>query len=536
MKLDSEPVFCHSTLGHKPDSKPFEYNDNAIHTAMKSGNLIMKENQKRLSCDLKGTQRGTGGLPYDLDDRDDWTPTNFDCSLSMDDLKIENQDELRDFVASPIHSSRETGPFDKDSDVVMDKSIMECELPELTVCCKESTCHVVKDICIDEGVPSQEKILFESGTDEKTLCIFLPAEKDKNKELVKEKEDIDTAIPDALKFSAENDSNKDSANQCDPKDLMTTGEDSTDTIVNDVSKEMFLPGGKLPIVDMGTYTSHYKSMNNDEVEQQPFQVSGEEAILENHVLISAAEESNNCSEDSILANSTLVSVSEESNNSRGDSVLASTTLVSAVEELNNSGGNQMFASPDLVSSAEESNNDNGDAMSSSRTKVSAAEETNGSSLSNELYYNSKVENGSITFDFDSLAPAVSGRKLSLENGNGGLGTKKMSELENGISDTQTVSRQLQHGQGDVSFSTASQGEESFSAVGTLSSLINFSGPVTYSGSVSLRSDSSTTSTRSFAFPVLQTEWNSSPVRMAKADRRCFRKHRGWRQGLLCCRF
>ncbi|XP_075659614.1 uncharacterized protein LOC142629501 isoform X1 [Castanea sativa] len=529
MKLDSEPVFCHSALGHKPDSKPFEYNDNAIHTAMKSGNLIMKENQKRISCDLKGTERGTGGLPYDLDDSHGWTATNFDCSLSMDGLKIENQDEVRDFVASPIHSSRETGPFDKDSDVVMDKSIMECGLPELTVCYKESNYHVVKDICIDEGVPSQEKILFESGTDEKTLCIFLPAVKDQNKELVKEKEDIDTSIPDALKFSAENDSNKDSANQCDPKDLMTTGEDSPVTIANDVSKEMFLPGEKLPVVDMGTYTSHYKSSNNDEVEQQPFQVSGEEAILANHVLISATEESNNSSEDSILANSTLVSASEESNNSRGDSMLASTTLVSAVEELNNSSGDQMLA-------AEESNNDNGDAVSSSPTKVSAAEETNGSSLSNELYYNSKVESGSITFDFDSLAPAVSGRKLSPENGDNGLETKKMSELENGISDTQTVSRQLQHGQGEVSFSAAGQGEESFSAVGTLSSLINFSGPVTNSGSISLRSDSSTTSTRSFAFPVLQSEWNSSPVRMAKADQRCFRKHRGWKQGLLCCRF
>ncbi|KAM3754893.1 hypothetical protein ACB098_03G199300 [Castanea mollissima] len=480
---DSEPVFCHKALGHKPDSKPFEYNDNAIHTAMKSGNLIMKENQKRLSCDLKGTERGTGELPYDLDDRNGWAATNFDCSLSMDNLKIENQDEVRDFVASPIHSSRETGPFDKDSDVVMDKSIMECELPELTVCFKESTYHVVKDICIDEGVPSQEKILFEK------------------------KEDIDTSIPDALKFSAENDSNKDSADQCDPKDLMATGEDSADTNVNDVSKEMSLPGEKLPIVDMGTYTSYYKSSNNDEVEQQPFQVCAEEAILANHVLISAAEESNNSSKDSILANSTLVSASEESNNSRGDSMLASTTLVSAVEELNNSSGDQMLASPDLVSSAEESNNDNGDAVSSSPTKVSAAEETN-----------------------------VSGRKLSLENGDNGLETKKMSELENGISDTQTVSRQLQHGQGEVSFSAAGQGEESFSAVGTLSSLINFSGPVTNSGSISLRSDSSTTSTRSFAFPVLQSEWNSSPVRMAKADQRCFRKHRGWKQGLLCCRF
>ncbi|KAM0004021.1 putative protein BREAKING OF ASYMMETRY IN THE STOMATAL LINEAGE [Helianthus debilis subsp. tardiflorus] len=72
-----------------------------------------------------------------------------------------------------------------------------------------------------------------------------------------------------------------------------------------------------------------------------------------------------------------------------------------------------------------------------------------------------------------------------------------------------------------------EGESSFSVAGPLS------GPV---GSTSLRSDSSTTSTRSFAFPILQNEWNSSPVRMAKADRRRLQKHHGWRHGLLCCRF
>lgn len=45
------------------------------------------------------------------------------------------------------------------------------------------------------------------------------------------------------------------------------------------------------------------------------------------------------------------------------------------------------------------------------------------------------------------------------------------------------------------------GESSFSAAGPMSDRINYSGPVPYSGSISLRSDSSTTSTRSFAFPV-----------------------------------
>ncbi|CAH1431225.1 unnamed protein product [Lactuca virosa] len=81
-----------------------------------------------------------------------------------------------------------------------------------------------------------------------------------------------------------------------------------------------------------------------------------------------------------------------------------------------------------------------------------------------------------------------------------------------------------------------EGESSFSVAGPVSGRINYSGQIAFSGSISLRSDSSTTSTRSFAFPILQTEWNSSPVRMAKADRRRLQKHRGWRNGLLCCRF
>ncbi|KAJ8500331.1 hypothetical protein OPV22_010883 [Ensete ventricosum] len=67
--------------------------------------------------------------------------------------------------------------------------------------------------------------------------------------------------------------------------------------------------------------------------------------------------------------------------------------------------------------------------------------------------------------------------------------------------------------------------------------LNFSGPkassghIAYSGNISMRSDSSTTSTRSFAFPILQTEWNTSPVKMAKA-----RKPRRWWMGLICCKF
>lgn len=76
-----------------------------------------------------------------------------------------------------------------------------------------------------------------------------------------------------------------------------------------------------------------------------------------------------------------------------------------------------------------------------------------------------------------------------------------------------------------------------SSSGPVSGLITYSGPISYVGSISIRSDSSTTSARSFAFPVLQSEWNSSPVRMAKAKGRRYTRHRRWwRNGLLCCRF
>ncbi|XP_057857104.2 uncharacterized protein LOC131066370 [Cryptomeria japonica] len=58
-----------------------------------------------------------------------------------------------------------------------------------------------------------------------------------------------------------------------------------------------------------------------------------------------------------------------------------------------------------------------------------------------------------------------------------------------------------------------------------------SGPIPYSGSLSTRSDSSTASTHSFAFPILPNEWNSSPVKMKQADSRYFKKKRRCR---FCC--
>lgn len=56
------------------------------------------------------------------------------------------------------------------------------------------------------------------------------------------------------------------------------------------------------------------------------------------------------------------------------------------------------------------------------------------------------------------------------------------------------------------------------------------------GSTSLRSNSSSASTRSFAFPILPSEWYDSPIRMAEADGKNLRKRKQWRTRFICCNF
>ncbi|KAI3930788.1 hypothetical protein MKX01_037234 [Papaver californicum] len=57
------------------------------------------------------------------------------------------------------------------------------------------------------------------------------------------------------------------------------------------------------------------------------------------------------------------------------------------------------------------------------------------------------------------------------------------------------------------FTQDAYGESNFSNVDNPTALVTRSGWIAYSSSISLRSDSSTTSSRSFAFPILQSDWH-----------------------------
>ncbi|CAO2035377.1 unnamed protein product [Urochloa humidicola] len=123
-----------------------------------------------------------------------------------------------------------------------------------------------------------------------------------------------------------------------------------------------------------------------------------------------------------------------------------------------------------------------------------------------------------------------------------VGTKRSEDITDSTSSplvqTESVVQQNGPDSAKVTAQTVIRNpfESSFSSPSITSGPLTPSGHIPYSGNISLRSESSTTSTRSFAFPVLQNEWNSSPVKMAKADRRRLREDRGWGYRILCCKF
>lgn len=123
-----------------------------------------------------------------------------------------------------------------------------------------------------------------------------------------------------------------------------------------------------------------------------------------------------------------------------------------------------------------------------------------------------------------------------------LGTKVSEDIMDSKSSTPVETESVVQQNGPDSAKVTAQTvirnpfESSFSGPSITSGPLTPSGHIPYSGNISLRSESSTTSTRSFAFPVLQNEWNSSPVKMAKADRRRLKEDRGWGYRILCCKF
>ncbi|KAL0748946.1 hypothetical protein Bca101_030948 [Brassica carinata] len=294
----------------------------------------------------------------------------------------------------------------------MDKNVTACDSPEIVVCYKESAYHVVKDICVDEGVPVHEKFLFGE---------------------------------------------KDSV-RCNSEDLVET-------------KSPEDRNGKLDGSELCN-----DSKTNQDVEE--FSREG----------LADAEGSRSCNQEDLIVTKEAKEV-QVASTSENVLTLGSIILSSEDEQkpLNNS---------------------------------HRSEEQSPSQL--QAIYISSFENEQRSLETEE--PRKAEEKLSSvsiatshEPERPGTDQQQPDSFEDG--------KLFSSGFGETSFSAAE-------AV-SISGHISYSGPVVVSGRLSVRSDASTTSGRSFAFPILQSEWNSSPERMAKAEKR---RLKGWREILLCCRF
>ncbi|CAK7326419.1 unnamed protein product [Dovyalis caffra] len=469
---ESEHVFCNGTMGHEPDSRPVEYHDNALDS---TGNGIVKENENGKFCDLKAMEVDADRLPN----------------------------------VAPVQSPRSSlkmKPFE-DSVFYMDKSVMECEVPELIVCYKENTYHV-KDICVDEGVPLQDKFLFDTDTHEKNVCEFLPSARDMSNEMIKEKSALDMLtqdvqksssekqnvnlhlpVPGMLKSSEEMGSKYESSLDCDPKHLVQTEEVMdyvTKKVANDASNKILSLRDLLSMPELGANFTPTRASNHsmDKVEQQSLQCPRENAILDKD---SASEECENGSEETISVSSTLVSAAQESDTGCKAATLAISAQDTAYQVADHSHKEAAIVSSTLTCPAEESNSSSKESKLAGHAFDSISEEST-SRILEDLPYDSKKVAQSITFDDDSSDPTACGRESPQHSDSQHLGTRILPRLED--PNTELYSGQLY-----------ADGESSFSAAVPLSGLISYSGHIANSGSVSLRSDSSTASTRSFAFPV-----------------------------------
>ncbi|XP_022884221.1 uncharacterized protein LOC111400964 [Olea europaea var. sylvestris] len=459
----------------------------------------------------------------------------FELTVIVERFAHDHDNDPRDSYMPCIAAS---DLFESGTNLCTDKDTTDRELPELEVFYKEVNYNIVKDICVDDGMPKEDKVLSKSIKDH---C-----------KTAKEGIDMEMLILDGLKsFSLENnedDANnhcgtknsyekshlpigpiaaseisldKDSVGECDVEDSMHFSEPNDGAyakIERDVPEAESFVDSKLPVLNFGTCSSLRSFLNSlssdgNEIAQSPNQIPSEDAISSSHAaLLTNTELNKNSVQAANLLCNSKVDCGDITFNFNSPKPVAAGSTDGCAENVD----------AQSVKSEDECHLEFINSVK--HLEASAAKCTG-----NKFDSNGNVHEHSIDLqDTNSTSPDGQVQSASIKD-------KNAQNVHDEAIQTHDVFKDEVVECGSfpvVNQVRCDEGESSFSDAG----LITFSGPISYSGSLSLRSDTGAASARSFAFPVLQSEWNISPVRMEKADRRHFRRRRSWRSGLLCCKF
>lgn len=454
----------------------------------------LKDDPNEALSNLTSCKRNGNPFACDTADRDHpWSIPKFEDPMIVNFF----DDKEKETVVSSAQFTSLSELFGTDTHLYTDKGVLEFKLPESTICYNENNYNIMKDICMDEGVPLMDKIVTESRKyhqPDSSISLAVDEHQPRNtregvdSELVSSGESKDSSVENAVKISV---------------DHHTTKEDEDTKSLG--------PNGINPFLE--------DNMSKDADKDSSLDV----------MKIFGSKDTTTAKATNISENESDIQNLKESNSDAEQSALQANQIPTFVAAFN------------------------------SQNTVSAADGTNNNGPGSNFSNNSKSESGAITCDFNltelALSSSVAKSDKHLPEQSHKL--EAVSSQKDGSSDSFSAATQVHFANSVDSCNSSihadppnvanleeknsgsiplgvhghfANGEASF---GPASGLISYSGHITHSGNISLRSDSSTTSARSFAFPVLQSEWNSSPVRMAKAERR---HYKGWRQSLLCCKF
>lgn len=250
----SLPTFFHSSIANP-----------SAHDAIDNGNVECKvlkadddarevEHEKTSVLESKSNGMYKDPLPSGKCNRDGVGNTQRPLSyIEADDSIGETTNESNNMVAS--YSNPNTGRELSQNETVFytDKAVTQTELPELTICYNASSFNVVKDICIDEGVPSRDRIFTDKGkVDHRKIIDMLYSDLVGSGDLMKE--GVDSFLPSSEDGKFVNGSYKEVEKHHREDNLLeeVVGDvNATDGIVNDISEKKFVLENLLSINNAG---------------------------------------------------------------------------------------------------------------------------------------------------------------------------------------------------------------------------------------------------------------------------------------------
>lgn len=164
------------------------------------GKDAVKESRSLVLFDAR--ERTLHSSRTDVGDLDGfWQVSEFENFYSIDSNTAESRAmEVKDHESLNCRANENPQLVTEKMQQFSDKSKNELEESELVICHKENSYLDVKDIYVNEDMPSRQRILFETEVRKKDLRTLLLLEKEGSNDLTTETKDVTAPTPGHTKF------------------------------------------------------------------------------------------------------------------------------------------------------------------------------------------------------------------------------------------------------------------------------------------------------------------------------------------------